>query len=154
MEERPPGRPSGYQHSEKTRQKIKEALVGKTKPEEHRRKIGESLRGRDKTGDHRENISLGMLDVDGRCRARLAELKANYPGQEKFFEENEIPLLVAMRDIKSDKEIEDIKKYIETEDVDRYAESLSYQYSSSSIYAQEDVVIALLDAASYLRKFH
>ena len=154
MEERPPGRPAGYKHSEETRQKMKEAHQGRKQSAETRRKISESMRGRGKSSDHRENISYGMLDIDSRCVARFAELKANYPDQAEFFEENEIELLIALRDVKSDKEIDDIKKYIETEDIDRYAGSLSYQYSTSSFHAQEDAVIKLLDTVAYLRKFH
>jgi len=145
MEEKPPGRPPGYLHSEETRQKIKESLVGRAKSEEHRRKIGESMRGQEKSDAHREKISFGMLDIDGRCMARLAELKANYPDHAEFFAENEIPLLIALREVKSDKEIDDIKKYIETGDIDRYSKSLSYQSASSSFQAHEDTVIDLLD---------
>jgi hypothetical protein len=129
MEEKPPGRPPGYKHSEETRQKIRKAHRG----------LKHSFETRDK-------ISESMLDVDGRCMARLAELKANYPDHAEFFEENEIPLLIALRDVKSDKEIDDIRKYIET-DIDRYSKShlLSGQYMSSSFQAHEDVVIKLLD---------
>ncbi len=154
MEERPPGRPPGYKHSEETRHKIKESLVGRTKSVKHKQKIRKSLTGRPHSEDRRENISYGMLDIDSLCVARLVELKANYPGQAEFFEENEIPLLIALRDVKSDKEIDDIKKYIETEDIARYAGSLSYQYSTSSFHAQEDATIKLLDTIAYLRKFH
>ena len=154
MEERPPGRSPGYRHSEETRQKIVEAAKRRKQLPETRRKISESLQGQVKSEGHRENISYGMLDIDSRCVARLVELKANYPDQTEFFEENEIALLIALRDVKSDKEIDDIKKYIETDDIDRWSGSLSYQYSSSSIHAQEDVVIALLDTFAYLRKFH
>lgn len=154
MEERPPGRTPGYKHSEETRQKITEAASRRRQKPETRQKISESLKGRVKSEDHRENISYGMLDIDSRCVARYVELKDNYPDQAEFFEENEIPLLIALRDVKSDKEIDDIKRYIETEDIDRYAGSLSYQYSTSSFHAQEDAVIKLLDTAAYLRKFH
>jgi Xaa-Pro aminopeptidase len=129
MEEKPPGRPPGYKHSEETRQKIRKAHRG----------LKHSFETRDK-------ISESMLDVDGRCMARLAELKANYPDHAEFFEENEIPLLIALRDVKSDKEIDDIRKYIET-DIDRYSKShlLSGQYMSSSFQAHEDTIIDLLD---------
>jgi len=163
MEERPPGRSPGYHHTEKTRQKIKESLSGRTKSDEHRQKIAKSMQGREKSSDHREKLSqLGhdreadnrLLYIDNLCLDRLAELKANYPDHEEFFEENETALLIALREVKSDKEIDDIKRYIETEDIDKYAGSLSYQYASSSFYAQEDAVIALIDTCRYLRKFH
>jgi len=163
MEERPPGRSPGYHHSEKTRQKIKDSLSGRTKSEEHRQKIAKSMQGQEKSKKHREKLSeLGldreadsrMLYIDNLCLTRLAELKASYPDHEEFFEENETELLIALREVKSDKEIDDITRYIETEDIARYAGSLSYQYASSSFYAQEDAVIALLDTMKYLRKFH
>lgn len=154
MDERRPGRAPGFKHSEETRQKITDAAKKRKQSPETRRKISESMKGRTKSEDHRDNISYGMLDIDNRCIARFAELKANYPDHAEFFEENEIPLLIALRDVKSDKEIEDIKKYVESEDIDRYAGTLSYQYSSRSFHAQEDAVITLLDTISYLRKFH
>ena len=163
MEERPPGRPPGYKHSEETRQKIKEAHQGLQQSTQTRRKISESMKGREKSATHRSKLSelsfdreavSGALYLDNRCLDRLAELKANYPDHEEFFEENETALLIALRDVKSDKEIEDITRYIESEDIDRYAGSLSYQYASSSFYAQEDAVIAVIDTLRYLRKFH
>lgn len=154
MEERPPGREPGYNHSEETRQKIIEAAKRRRHNSKTRQKISKTMQGRGKSEEHRENISYGMLDIDSLCVARLAELKANYPDQVEFFDENEIPLLIALRDVKSDKEIDDIKKYIETENIERYAGSLSYQYRSSSVYAQEDLIIELLDKMAYLRKFH
>ncbi len=155
MEERPPGRSPGYKHSEETRQKIKETLTGRPKSEEHKQKIRKSLQGRPHTDHRRENISYGMLDIDSRCVARFVELKANYPDQAEFFEENETALLIALRDAKSDKEIDDIKRYIETEDIDRYAASLSYQYSSFP--SHEDVLIDLLDEyrrQTKIKKYH
>ena len=155
MEERPPGRSPGYKHSEETRQKIKETLAGRPKSEEHKQKIRKSLQGRPHPLHRRENISYGMLDIDSRCVARFVELKANYPDQAEFFEENETALLIALRDVKSDKEIDDIKRYIETEDIDRYAASLSYQYSSFP--SHEDVLIDLLDEyrrQTKIKKYH
>ena len=159
MKERPPGRSLGYKHSEKTKQKMREAHRGQHKNVETRQKISDSMRGQSKSEEHRENISQRMLDnqtldIDRLCRFRLAELKENYPDQAKFFEENEASLLIALRDVKSDKEIDDISRYIETENIARYVGTLSYQYSSSSIYAHEDAVITLIDTVAYLRKFH
>jgi len=145
MEEKPPGRPLGYTHSEETKQKITEAAHRRSQAPETRRKISESLSGQNKSEAHREKISLGRLDIDGRCMARLAELKANYPDHAEFFEENEIPLLIALRDVRSDKEMDDIKRYVESEDIDRYAKSLLYRSMSSSFQIHEDTVIDLLD---------
>jgi len=141
--DRPPGRPPGYKHSEETRQKMSAAHKGNRQSPSTCEKIRGSLRGQHKSEVHREKISYGRLDIDGRCVARLAELKANYPDQVEFFEDNEQALLLALRDIKSDKELDDIKRYIETEDIDKWAGSLSYQYSSFP--SHEDVVIDLLD---------
>jgi len=163
MEEKPPGRSPGYHHSEDTKRKIKEAHQGLQQSTETRRKISESMKGREKSAEHRAKLSelsfdreaaRDVLYLDNRCLDRLAELKANYPDHEEFFEENETALLMALRDVKSDKEIEDITRYIESEDIDKYAGSLSYQYASSSFYAQEDAVIAVIDTMRYLRKFH
>ncbi len=164
MEERPPGRPPGYKHSEETRQKIKESHQGLQQSPETRRKISESMKGQEKSPTHRAKLSELSLDreadsrtlyIDNLCLDRLAELKANYPDHEEFFEENEIELLIALRDVKSDKEIDDITRYIETEDIARYAGSLSYQYSSFP--SHEDVLIALLDEYHkqiQIKKYH
>ncbi len=164
MEERPPGRPPGYHHSEETRQKIKESLAGRTKSIEHRKKISAAMKGQEKSKEHREKLSQlsfdreadhRMLYIDNLCLDRLAELKANYPDHEEFFEENEIELLIALRDVKSDKEIDDITRYIETEDIARYVGSLSYQYSSFP--SHEDVLIDLLDEyhrQTQIEKYH
>jgi len=154
MEERPPGRVPGYEHSEETKKKISDAASRRVHLTSTREKISQSMKGRIKSERHREKISHGMLDTYSLCIARLEELKSNYPEQSAFFEENESALLTALREVKSDKEIDDIKKYIETEDIAKYAGTLSYQYSSSSYHAQEDAVIALLDTITYLRKFH
>jgi len=164
MEERPPGRPPGYHHSEETRQKIKESLAGRTKSIEHRKKISAAMKGQEKSKEHREKLSQlqfdyeadhRMLYIDNLCLDRLAELKAIYPDQAEFFEENETALLIALRDVKSDKELDDIRKYIETENIDRYVGTLSYQYSSFP--SHEDVLIDLLDEYHkqiQIKKYH
>lgn len=170
MEERPPGRPPGYTHSEetkkkitdtvsalplpseKTKRKMRNAHQGNVQSESTRKKIALSLRGSHQTADHRKKIAekrqeqefdSRVMYIDNLCLDRLAELKAIYPDQAEFFEENEVSLLIALRDVKSDKEIDDIKRYIETEDLDRYVGTLSYQYSSFP--SHEDVLIDLLD---------
>ena len=127
MEEKPPGRSPGYHHSEDTKRKIKEAHQGLQQSAETRRKISETMKGREKSAEHRAKLSELSYDresqnrefyIDNLCLDRLAELKANYPDHEEFFEENEAELLMALRDVKSDKEIEYITRYVESEDID------------------------------------
>ena len=127
------GRKPGYKHSAETKKKISQSLSGQTK-----------------TLEHRDHIAESMADPQALCFARFLELKAEYPGHEDFFEENKEELLYALEDIKSEKELEYIRRYIESSSIDP---SSSYQYSSSSCYAAEDAVIALIDAVAYLRKF-
>jgi hypothetical protein len=58
-----------------------------------------------------------------------------------------------MRDIKSESELRDIRRYIETRTIDELPQAyLQYQYDSSSIYAHEERVCDLMDAARELRK--
>jgi hypothetical protein len=154
MEERPPGRVPGYEHSDETKKKISEAASRRRHLPSTKDKISKALQGRPKSESHRKKISLGLLDNYSLCIARLEELKSRYPAQAAFFEENEAALLAALQEVKSDKEIDDIKRYIETEDIAKYTGTLSYQYSSSSYHAQEDIVIALLDAARDHRRLH
>lgn len=103
--------------------------------------------------DTKQKISQAksMYDLDEKCVQRFEELRANYPDQKEFFEENEIDLLFAMRDVRTEKELSDIRKHIETANL-RPEEP--YQYSSSSCYAAEDAMIALLDLKNYLKKLH
>jgi len=94
-------------------------------------------------------VSSSSTNTDTFLGAVL-ELKAEYPGHEPFFEENKEELLYALEDIKSEKELIAIRKYVECHSLHN---SLTYEYSSSSCYAAEDAVIALIDAVAYLRKF-
>lgn len=126
------GRKPGYKHSASTKNKISQSLSGRTK-----------------TPEHRDRIAEGMSDPQSRCFSRFLELKAEYPGHEGFFEENKEELLYALEDIKSEKELDNIRRYIENCPIDR---SYSYQYSSSSCFAAEDTMIALIDAVAFLRK--
>lgn len=149
----PSGRRPGYKHSAETREKIRKARLGKTQEKQTRDKISESMTGRPKSTAHREAISDSLHDLDRKCMQRYLALRAEYPGHEDFFDEHQAELLFAMRSIKSEKELRDIRKYIETTPLEDAPQvSTSYQYSSSSCYAQEDAMIALLDAASFLRK--
>ena len=127
------GRKPGYTHSAETKNKISQSLSGKAK-----------------TPEHREHISEGRVDPQARCFARYLEMKAEYPGHEEFFEKNKEELLYMLEDIKSEKELDNIRRYIESSPINP---SYSYQYASSSCYAAEDAMIALVDAVAYLRKF-
>jgi hypothetical protein len=148
------GRKPGFKHSEETKRRIGESRLGHSPSPETRVRISTSLKNHIRTEEHNENISQGKLDTDRLCLSRFLELKGMYPEHEDFFEENKAPLLIALRDIKSDKEMDDIQRYVEVESLDRYTGTLSYQNASSSVYAQEDAVILLIDVVAYLRKLH
>jgi len=143
------GRKPGYKHSAQTIEKIRQSRLGNKQSADTRTKISKSLSGRNKTPEHKDNISESFFNLDEKCAQRYAELKAEYPGQEEFFDRNRADLLFAMRDVKSEKELSDIRRYIETVSIH---DSVSYQYSSSSCYAAEDAMIALLDVASFIRR--
>ena len=137
----------GYSPSQETREKMRQVKLGTTHDPETKRKIGESVRrsisGTPKSLEHRDSLSQSLMDYETRCLNRFEELKAEYPEQEAFFEENKSELLFALQDVRSENELRDLRDYIE---LSRVEASLSYQYSSSSIYAAEDLMIALLDA--------
>jgi len=137
----------GYSPSPETREKMRQVKLGTTHAPETKCKIGESVRrsisGTPKSLEHRDNISHSLTDYEGRCLTRFEELKAEYPEQEAFFEENRSELLYALEDVRSENELRDLRDYIE---LSRVESNLSYQYPSSSIYAAEDLMIALLDA--------
>ena len=123
------GRHSGFKHSQNTKRKIAEGM---------------KANNYEPTSDHRENISRTklMYGLDQRCVQRFEDLKANYPEQEDFFLNNEEELLLAMRDVRTEKELRDIRRHIETA-VLRSEEP--YQYESTSCFAAEDAMIALID---------
>lgn len=147
------GRKPGYKHSQETRDKIRQSRLGKSQDESTKNKIRQSMSGRSKSKEHREAISSSLYDLERKCVLRFLELRSEYPEHQEFFDNNREELLFAMRSIKSEKELRDIRKYIETTPLEDAPQvSTSYQYSSSSCYAQEDAMIALLDAASFLRK--
>ena len=132
------GREPGYKHSDETKAKMRAAKLGKKR-----------------SAADCDSMSLARAhkDLETRCLERFVAMRAEYPGCEEFFDTNKPRLLIAMRDIKSEKELRDIRKYIETthlEDVPQVY--LQYQYDSSSIYAQEEAMVSLVDAASFLRK--
>ncbi len=130
------GRKPGYKHSEETKDKISQALSGRTKTERHK-----------------NHIAVSMYDLDGRCAKRLEELRTDYPEQEEFFDENEEALLLALRDTRTRRELDDICRYIETKELSQIRESQrAYQYSSSSCYAAEIVMVDLIDFKRFLEK--
>lgn len=143
------GRKPGYKHSAKTIEKIRQSRLGTKHASGTRSKISDSMAGRNKTADHKDHISESSYDLDGKCLQRYNALKAEYPDQSEFFETNQGDLLFAMQDIKTDQELTDIRRYIESSPL---RDSLSYQYSSSSCFAAEDAMIALIDAASFIRR--
>ncbi len=130
------GRKPGYTHSAETKNKISQSLSGRTKTLEHRDHISKSM------------ASKSMVDPYARCFARYLEMKAEYPGHEGFFEKNKEELLYMLEDVKSEKELDHIRRYVENSSIHS---SHPYQYSSSSCFAAEDTMIALIDAAACLR---
>jgi len=147
------GRKPGYKHSEKTKKRISAALRGQPLAEETKRKMSEAKRGRHYSSEHRENISRAKLvyGLDEKCVRRFEDLKANYPEQEDFFLDHQDELLLAMRDVRTEKELTDIRRYIETAAL---RTNDGYQYFSSSYYAAEDAMIELIDFKRRLQKLY
>ncbi len=144
------GRKPGFEHSVETIEKIRQARLGIKHKLGTRSKISHSMSGKHKTPEHIDHLSESMFNLDAKCLERFNELKAEYPDQKEFFEQNREDLLFAMRDVKSEKELTDIRRYVECHSLHN---SLTYEYSSSSCYAAEDAMIALVDAASFIRRF-
>ncbi len=147
------GRKPGHKVKEETKEKIRLSKIGSIQSYETRQKIRDTLLGRSHSPLRRDNISLGMSDLDRKCLLRYQELVDTYPEHLQFFEENREDVLEALQDIKTEQELDDVLKKYETVDY-AYCCKLPYQYDSSSVYAQEDVMIKLLDTINYLRKFH
>ncbi len=145
-----PGRKPGFKHSPETIEKIRQSLLGTKQEVGTRSKISHSLSGKNKSTDHRDHISESLFNLEAKCLQRYNELKAEYPDQQEFFEQNQGDLLYAMQDVKSEKELTDIRRYIESAPLHN---ALGYEYSSSSCFAAEDAMIALIDAASFIRTF-
>jgi len=146
------GRKPGYKHSQETKDKMREAKTGTSRPPAVREKIRRSLKGVPHPEERKDSIAQGkaLYELDEKCAARLEELKATYPEQEDFFLDNEEELLLAMQDIRTEKELTDIRMYVETASL-RPEEP--YKYSSSSCYAAEDAMIALLDFKRLAQKY-
>ena len=137
----------GSKQAETSREKIRQYRLGIKQSENTRKKISDSMKGVPKTEDHRDSISESLVDLERKCLLRFLELRSEYPGFEEFFDNNIEDLVFAMRDIKSEKELDDLRRYIESVSLqDAHHEDLVYHYSSSSCYAHEDVMISLIDA--------
>jgi hypothetical protein len=130
------GRRPGFKHSEETKQKISDAHKGIPLAPPHRDSIA---------------LAKARYNLDEQCVRRFEDLRDDYPGQEDFFLENRAELLFAMRDVRTEQELRDIRLYIETNPL---RPDEPYQYSSSSCYAAEDAMIALLDFKRLLQKSH
>lgn len=144
------GRKPGFKHSAETIEKIRQSRLGTKQELGTRSKISLSLSGKNKSPEHKDHISESLFNLDAKCLQRYKELKAEYPDQKEFFDQNQDDLIFAMQDIKSEKELTDIRRYIESAPLHN---TLTYEYSSSSCFAAEDAMIALVDAASFIRVF-
>jgi len=142
-----------YRPNEETRAKMRAAKLGTKKDPQTKRKIGHSvsnsLTGINKSEKHRNKIANSLLDLETRCLRRLEEMKADYPGQEEFFDANKDDLLLAMQDCRSEKELKNLHRYVEIAHIES---SLGYEYSSSSVFAAEDALLSLLDAKRLLER--
>jgi len=148
------GRKPGYKHSKETKNKISVSHTGQVQDPSTKKKISESMSGKSKSVAHRAALSESLLGLEQKCLDRFISIRSEYPGFEEFFDKNKVKLLQAMRDVRSEKELRDIRKYIETTPIEAVPEEcIKYQYSSSSIFAQEDLVIELLDSVHLLKKF-
>lgn len=148
---KPGPKPGNYCPTPETREKLRSARLGKEQVSETRQKISDALLGVPKSPEHRDSLSNALLDLEAKCLLRFEELKSGYPEHEEFFDANKKELLYAMQDVRSEQELKDLRNYVEVSQVES---GLSYEYSSSSIHAAEDVMIALLDTKRFLQKYH
>lgn len=151
----PSGRRPGYKHDKETKDKISQKLTGVAKDDSTKEKMRQSKLGSRRSEAERKAIATGRAhaDLESKCLHRFLEMRSEYPGQEEFFDSNRKALLIAMRDIKSETELRDIRRYIETLTIDEVPQAyLEYEYDSSSIYAHQEAMCDLLDAAEDLRK--
>jgi hypothetical protein len=150
------GRKPGYKHSQETKDKIGKSQSRVPHPPRDQKtkdKIRQSLTGTPHPEQRRDSISKGkaLYELDEKCIARYEDLKSNYPEQEDFFLDHQDELLFAMRDVRTEKELTDIRRYVETAAL---RPDEPYHYSSSSCYAAEDAMIALLDFKRLLQTYH
>lgn len=149
------GRKPGYKHSDETKEKMRQSHIELRPGDSTKEKMRQSKLGGFKSQAERQAIATGRsrVDLETKCLHRFEEMRAEYPGQEEFFDSNRKALLLAMRDIKSETELCDIRRYIETRTIEDLPQAyLEYQYDSSSIFAHQEAMCDLLDAANDLRK--
>lgn len=139
--------------STETKDKIRQSLIGTSRPQTTKNKIQQSLIGTTHLEKRRNNISRGktLYELDEKCLNRYEDLKDNYPEQEEFFVDNKDELLFAMHDLRTEKELTDIRRYVETAAL---RPDEPYQYGSTSCYAAEDAMIALLDFKRFIQRYH
>ncbi len=139
-----PGRKPGFKHSNETKRKLADAQQGRIYTDEVKQKMSDAKKGRIYSSEHRDSISRAVFryGLDEKCIRRFEDLKANYPEQEDFFLDNEEELLLAMRNVRTEKELRDIRKYIETSAL---RPDEPYIYESTSCFAVEDAMIKLID---------
>jgi len=71
------------------------------------------------------------------------DLKREYPSFEEFFNKNKEEILFLMEDIQNEVQIQTPSGHVEVSSI---ASQLSYIYPSTSVFAAEDLLIALIDA--------
>lgn len=148
------GRRPGYKHDKETKEKISQTLTGVTRDRSTKERMRLAKLGSICSEEERraQVIARAHKDLEKKCMHRFLAMRSEYPGHEEFFDSNQKELLIAMRDIKSEKELRDIRRYFETTQLDEAPQAfLQYQYESSSVYAHEEVMVDLIDAAAYLR---
>lgn len=79
---------------------------------------------------------------------RFEELKIAYPDFSDYFESNKADLLLALEEILSDAELTE-----NSEDFSGIGTSFYSQYTSSSVYAVEDILISLIDSPALIKEF-
>lgn len=148
------GRRPGYKHDKETKEKISQTLTGVTRDESTKERMRLAKLGNVCSEEERvaQRLARVQKDLENKCMHRFLAMRSEYPGYEEFFDTNQKELLIAMRDVKSEKELRDIRRYFETTQIDEAPTAvLQYQYDSSSIHAHEEVMVDLIDAATYLR---
>lgn len=149
------GRKPGYKHDKETKEKISQARHGQLPDDSTKEKMRQAKLGQ-AWGSEEERKAMATQrahkDLEKKCMSRFTAMRSEYPGHEEFFDTNQEELLVAMRDLKSEKELRDIRRYFETTHIDEAPQAiLQYQYESSSVFAHEEIMVDLIDAAAFLR---
>ena len=148
------GRKPGYKHNKETKEKISQTRQGQLPAESTKEKMRQAKLGHTCSEEERKAMATQRAhkDLENKCMNRFKAMRSEYPGHEDFFDTNQEELLVAMRDLKSEKELRDIRRYFETTHIDEAPQAfLQYQYESSSVFAHEEIMVDLIDAAAFLR---